>query len=130
MMSQSHNVINSKIGPCLMKLEVVEQQIWTKFIQKTNNGWWIQSMLSTCELCHWNNIFAVKIILIYKPVNWQIVCLLCTVFITKLRLDQEQPRIIVLSHSNGDISKPTYFQGRKISFAAILFTEKKLLVSV
>lgn len=49
-----------------MKLDVVEQQIWTKFIQKTNNGWWIQSMLSTCELCHWNNIFAVKIILIYN----------------------------------------------------------------
>lgn len=64
-MSQSHNVINSKIGPCLMKIDVVEQQIWTKFIQKTNNGWWIQSMLSTCELCHWNNIFVVEIKLIY-----------------------------------------------------------------
>ena len=36
MMSQSHNVINSKIGPCLMKLDVVEQQIWTKFIQFMN----------------------------------------------------------------------------------------------
>ena len=34
MMSQSHNVINSKIGPCLMKLDVVEQQIWTSLYKR------------------------------------------------------------------------------------------------